>query len=59
MYFSIALGRPRSRGSVTLNRKAYLSREVNDENLAAIDLGSLADHTDLEVMLEGCQMIIE
>ncbi|XP_021958610.2 glucose dehydrogenase [FAD, quinone] isoform X2 [Folsomia candida] len=59
MYFSIALGRPRSRGSVTLNRKAYLSREVNDENLAAIDLGSLADHTDLEVMLEALRMVLK
>ncbi|OXA44766.1 Oxygen-dependent choline dehydrogenase [Folsomia candida] len=50
---NVEFGRPKSRGCVILNTYAHSSGEIDDEKLVSLDLGSLTDPTDIDVLLEG------
>ena len=49
----VILGRPKSRGVMTLNATAYKLGVRDDEELALIDYNILSDPTDVEVLVEG------
>ncbi|XP_035714143.1 glucose dehydrogenase [FAD, quinone] isoform X2 [Folsomia candida] len=56
---NVEFGRPKSRGCVILNTYAHSSGEIDDEKLVSLDLGSLTDPTDIDVLLEGIRLIFK
>ncbi|XP_021956369.1 glucose dehydrogenase [FAD, quinone] [Folsomia candida] len=57
--FVSELDRPKSRGSVTLNSSAFLSGSTDFVQLANVDFNGLGIPSDLDVILDGIELIFK
>ncbi|XP_035715873.1 oxygen-dependent choline dehydrogenase isoform X2 [Folsomia candida] len=57
VFFYVVLGRPQSKGKVTMNSTAYKAGIRDDVQLAEIDFNFLSHPDDAEDLLEGIQLV--